>query len=96
MACGSCGKRREEFLRGQAQQASGKTTQAQERASSVPARPHVDSAEALLRYMGDQPFKVRGESSGRDYEFTPQSAVQFVDTRDVARLMRTGRFRHLA
>jgi hypothetical protein len=92
MACEPCGERRREFQRRQAELAASRAAAPQKQ----PSNPAAEASEVLLRYMFDEPFKVRGDSTGRDYEFTPQSAVQFVDLRDLDSLMRTLRFRHLA
>jgi hypothetical protein len=96
MACEPCGERRKAFQRQQADLAAGRIAAQHDRPRYAPGNPPGETSEALLRYMFDEPFKVRGNYTGRDYEFTPKSAVQFVDVRDLDSLMRTLRFRHLA
>jgi hypothetical protein len=96
MACGTCGERRKAFLREQSELAAGRIAPPPDQPRYSAEKPVGDATEALLRYMLDEPCKLRGESTGRDYEFTAQSAVQFVDVRDLHSLMRTQRFRHLA
>lgn len=65
-------------------------------APSVTAHPAVEAGEALLRYVLNLPITVRGDRSGRDYQFSGQAAIQSVDLRDADEFLRSRLFRRLA
>ena len=46
-----------------------------------------------LEYLGQSPIQVRGASSGRSYQFSPQRRVRDVAPSDALTLLRTGYFR---
>lgn len=50
-------------------------------------------AAALVRYLGAAPIVVRGAVTGHAYQFASGRAVQSVDARDVAGLLKKGIFR---
>ncbi len=50
-------------------------------------------AKAPIRYLGAAPIVVRGAVSGHAYPFAVGRAVQSVDARDVAGLLKKGIFR---
>jgi len=56
-----------------------------------PARSAVGSSVAI-RYLQRPRILVLGPVSGKQYEFSVGSAIQVVDSRDVAGLLRTGFF----
>ncbi|HJR14509.1 MAG TPA: hypothetical protein VJ833_11495 [Rhodanobacteraceae bacterium] len=51
---------------------------------------------ALVRYLGAAPIVVRGAATGHAYQFAAGHAVQPVDARDVAGLVKKGIFRRHA
>jgi hypothetical protein len=51
---------------------------------------------ALVRYLGAAPIVVRGAITGHAYSFAAGRAVQPVDARDVAGLLKKGIFRRHA
>jgi len=53
-------------------------------------------AVALVRYLGAAPIVVRGAATGHAYQFAAGRAVQPVDARDVAGLLKKGIFRRHA
>lgn len=59
----------------------------------VPAPP---KPLALVRYLGAAPIVVRGAITGHAYSFAAGRAVQPVDARDVAGLLKKGIFRRHA
>ncbi|HKZ09842.1 MAG TPA: hypothetical protein VJL61_03935 [Rhodanobacteraceae bacterium] len=59
----------------------------------VPAPP---KSLALVRYLGAAPIVVRGTITGQAYSFAASRAVQPVDARDVAALLKKGIFRRHA
>ena len=50
-------------------------------------------ANVPIRYLGGAPIVVRGTVTGRAYQFAAGRAVQPVDARDVAGLLKKGIFR---
>ena len=61
--------------------------------SFIPAPPQP---LALVRYLGAAPIVVRGAVTGHAYSFAAGRAVQPVDARDVAGLLKKGMFRRHA
>lgn len=61
--------------------------------SFTPAPP---KSPALVRYLGAAPIVVRGAITGHAYSFAAGRAVQPVDARDVAGLLKKGIFRRQA
>lgn len=59
----------------------------------IPAPP---KSLALMRYLGAAPIVVRGAITGHAYSFAAGRAVQPVDGRDVAGLLKKGIFRRHA
>ena len=53
----------------------------------------VPRAKVPVRYLGAAPIVVRGAVSGHAYQFAVGRAVQPVDARDVAGLLKKGIFR---
>jgi hypothetical protein len=50
-------------------------------------------AAVTVRYLKTASIVVRGVASGRRYAFSGQGAIQAVDQRDVAVMLRSGLFR---
>ena len=50
-------------------------------------------ADLPIRYLGAAPIVVRGLVTGRAYQFAAGRAIQPVDARDVAGLLKKGIFR---
>ncbi len=46
-----------------------------------------------IRYLGSSPIRVRGQGSGRYYEFSSARPLQDIDSRDAASILRTHFFR---
>jgi hypothetical protein len=49
--------------------------------------------QITIRYLQTSPIRVKGPTSGRQYEFSGSHPIQLVDTRDAKALLRTGFFR---
>jgi hypothetical protein len=66
-------------------------------AAPRPAAPPPPAAYAAvrLRYLERSPIAVRGQASGRYYEFSAADAVKPVDPRDAAALLRTRFFQQV-
>ena len=68
--------------------APAKTPQVPRATMAVGAQPTVE-----LRYVEKSPIQVRGQVSGRIYQFSGSQPVRAVDARDVSSLLRTRFFR---
>src|SRR6185503_2436916 len=99
MTC--CGQGRTSFARFSRPRASSAQAPAAPTRAAVaaprPVTPPQPAAYAAvrLRYLERSPIAVRGQASGRYYEFSAADPVKEVDPRDAAALLRTRFFQQV-